>query len=895
MKAGKCLCCALTIGVIMFSVTAFGQEIRWQPVSATVASTLDDQGATVGTSSEIFVEVVPAQVSMEIRMQGWGTAPGTPCLGTFQGTLDSAGFATGSGDALSALEPWVDTAIIDLGRSDWLYAGQASVPAVSTATADFEYGASPIDHAQCDDGTIFYGGQMEVVVPAGAAGTYTIDFNPADTKTFFNNATGAKIPGLVRTPGLITIPEGACCYELPDPLCVFTTESDCMGNMAYAAPKVWSSGVLCPPGGPECPKCIEDTDCADPYQAGPPEVNPNGGVCTDDTCVLFVCHNMANYDPAYCCNPVSGELTEIDDDNECTADVCNGDGSVDHNDLTGTDCTHENACVINDVCDAGVCVGDLPTDLMLACPPDCPAGWFCNDEAGHEMEGLCDCRLSTPLALVKDAVCVAAGDPVNVALQMGAGSAVVTGFQALMTYEPCCVDFVSVGPCEESMFSTVVDWWVDEVAGEVWYAAIAYDEVTYAVDGTTGPYDLACMEFTRKSGVDCDDVCGTCEFCIISRNPLNTLLTNDRGQSVDLDIDECISDAMLDTPLSLYVPAGARVNSNCGVSFATVTWETAPYAEDICNDFTLVCDLEHDGNPPVALPDDLYLHGGVFPQGTTYFVCTATDTECGGEVTKVWTVDVSDQHALDVEVHLGPTMVAGMYTRCICFYLYDSSAIPEPFCTAMAFGGPWNFPDHARETIKIDKGNYVCIEARDPLHTLRSTADVECIDNAWTAVFKGDPALQYVGKSHWLVGGNLDFYEPGGNPDVIDVLDFGVYMFEVSSMAAYAPGGNDCAGGDASALYPHADINADGFVDALDYAFLTENYLADSKHGCFEDPGSVVYTPVLDITVKELRQRGMGHLAVGDLNHDGRLNGEDMALYSQGVVPTRMKTDRIGR
>jgi hypothetical protein len=255
-----------------------------------------------------------------------------------------------------------------------------------------------------------------------------------------NDQNAQKIPGLIRTVVGITVPEGACCYGLPTPSCAYTTQSDCMGdNVSYPPPKVWTEGNLCPPAGPDCPSCTEDGQCADPYDPGPPEVNPNGGVCTIDTCVDYVCYNTPDYDPNYCCNPVTGDLIIINDqeanpaDHECTNDVCNGDGSVDHDPLTGTSCTHLNACVINDECDAGVCVGDLPPDLMIPCPggdTDCPAGWFCNIDAGDPMEGYCDCRLSTPLAIVKPDECVAEDEHVFPTLSIEAGSAAITGFQS---------------------------------------------------------------------------------------------------------------------------------------------------------------------------------------------------------------------------------------------------------------------------------------------------------------------------------------------------------------------------------------------------------------------------------------------------------------------------------
>ena len=531
-------------------------------------------------------------------------------------------------------------------------------------------------------------------------------------------------------------------------------------------------------------------------------------------------------------------------------------------------------------------MGDLPVDLMISCTDDtdCPAGWFCNLDAGDPMENVCDCRLSTPLCPEFDDVCYEEGDPVYAVIAMEAGSAAVTGGQFLMTYDPTCIEFVSIGDCG-GIFNTVIEWWVDEVEGLIWYAVIAYDELTYKVQSTTGPYDIACMEFIKLAG------CDPCNMCLTSDNPYNTLLSDDQGKSVSLvdmfpdDPKLCCDDLMLDGDMEMWVPAGAEVNADCGVTYAEVYWD-APYAVDEClGPLDLDCDLEHDGG--VTLDPGLIMTGGIFPQGTTYFVCTATDDVCGSEITKVWMVSVSDQQTLDVEVHLSPTMYAGLFSRCICFDLIADCAAPEHLCTVMDFNGPYNFDAHARTELKVDKGNYICIEARDPLHTLRSTAGVECIDKKWTAVFKGDPLLGEYGDAHWLIGGNLDFHEPNGNPDVIDVLDFGVYMAAASVGVTYANGNTTC---DTAA--PHADLNADGVVDSLDYAFLTENFLADSKLGCCEEPGSVVYTPVLDISVKELRALGMGYMAAGDLNHDGRLNTDDMALYRQGGQPTPSKVKR---
>ena len=206
----------------------------------------------------------------------------------------------------------------------------------------------------------------------------------------------------------------------------------------------------------------------------------------------------------------------------------------------------------------------------------------------------------------------------------------------------------------------------------------------------------------------------------------------------------------------------------------------------------------------------------------------------------------------------------------------------------MDFGPPANFRGHARDSLKIKKNNWVCLTAQDQLHTLRSSADVECVGTTWVAVWKGDPLLD----GNWLVGGNLDGYKKeDSNPDVIDVLDFGKFIFETARGASYATGDTSCAD---VANGPHGDINGDGAVDNLDYAIIQNNFLASSKNACCPDASAAVPTPIMSISVKELRMMGLGELAVADLNSDGMLDMADMDAYQAGaavqtVVPGRKR------
>jgi hypothetical protein len=382
-------------------------------------------------------------------------------------------------------------------------------------------------------------------------------------------------------------------------------------------------------------------------------------------------------------------------------------------------------------------------------------------------------------------------------------------------------------------------------------------------------------------------------------NPRNTILSNDTGNRVST-VESCCKDIHGRGEITLDTPDSVGVNADCGVATADVTWD-CPSATDTCDgELVVTCIADHEGDDPVldaaaaALLDSC---GGEFPQGTTFFRCEASNS-CGDTEVHVWTVDVSDQQGLAVEVHLSPTIVGDNFMRAIDFDLYDYACSPATsICEVMTFGGPFNFPAHARANLKVDKSNYACITAKDPLHTLRAAAVIECVDNAWEAVFKGDPLL----GGNWLIGGNLDCWKADGSGNTIDILDAGMYLGIIAG--AYGPGAaTPGANTDCATPGPHGDINADGVVDSADYSFILENYLAASKHACCPEAGADAgdYTPITSITVKELRQRGLTELIAADINRDGVLDGADLDAYMSGQDPTpvnisKNRGSKVGR
>ena len=869
--------------VVLAGVTAVSAdpapELRWQPVGSSDSFQIIDNTGTPGTPSEILIPVGNITVTIELKVSGWGLAPGNPVLGAYQGTLNSAAsYDNGVGATIGPLNPLTnDGGFMDLSRPDFVFFGISPLVNAGTFSLDYEWGSTCMGAFPSDDGTIKYGGTLILDLPAGAKGTYEIQLNPDPAKTFMNNGIAEQIPGMAITPALVTVVTGKCCYNIGDislPCADGITEAEC--DMLTDPGRVYTffRDGLCPPAGSYCCNCSYDGDCND------------GNDCTLDWCGVGAecyCHTDPIYDVATeCCDPAGAALTPIDDGLPCTEDVCDPNtGEVAHNALPAdSSCDDGNPCSVDDVCDGTTgttaCSGSTPEAAMIACPGgdfQCPAGWFCEMDPIQPMFGYCDCSLETPLCIGFDGVCYEEGDPVIASVAIGAGSAIVTSGQFLMTYDPTCLEFVEIGPCEgDGKFLTVVDYWVDEIAGKIWYAVLAYNDGDHTTNyGTVGPYDLACIEFVKLGN------CEPCDVCLISENPYNTLLGDYHGENVPLDNCGCSAGIVLDGEVTIVCPSGADVNVDCGVVDAEVLWDP-PYAEDEClGALDVVCIAEHDGGLPIS--QDMIMHGGNFPQGTTFFECSA-ENECGSYDRCLWWVTVSDKQTLDVEVDLSPAVVPNL-TRCIMFDLIYNCAAPQTVCAEVTFGPPYNFPNHGTATLDVDKGNFECVEARDPLHTLRSFSDIECdeVTGNWKVVFKGDPLT----GGNWLVPGSLDFYQVGDNgPNHVDALDFGVYMWQLG--ADYGTGDTACGADCALGSFANADLNGDGMVDAIDFGIIENNFMAQSKLGCCGYATAGAFEPVLDISVKELIRDGRGELAAGDINNDGRLNLDDMALYAQGGV-----------
>jgi hypothetical protein len=302
---------------------------------------------------------------------------------------------------------------------------------------------------------------------------------------------------------------------------------------------------------------------------------------------------------------------------------------------------------------------------------------------------------------------------------------------------------------------------------------------------------------------------------------------------------------------------------NFGASY-DVYWDNlrsnavgTPSATDNCDGAPTITGVRSDSQPLTA----------PYPAGTTDIVWTATDA-CNNDVsaTQHVTVVASNELVVDVELE-GLSAFTG--SRCITFELWNCGNPPVVVSEVLDFVNGVA----SDQTLLVPCGAYTCITARDELHTLRNTiSPLQTSGTQYIASFTGSKAL---------IGGNL-------NDDYwVDILDFGVYSFKfttkyrdgVEVLAAPVNGNTDC-----STAYPHADIDGDGIVFTGDFSFIFTHFLDGNEPNCCGAPLQIP-GPITDITVAELRKRGLGALSVADLNKDGRLNDQDIAAFAAGARP----------
>jgi hypothetical protein len=466
---------------------------------------------------------------------------------------------------------------------------------------------------------------------------------------------------------------------------------------------------------------------------------------------------------------------------------------------------------------------------------------------------------------------------------------------------------------------------VDEVAGVIFYA-VGVQVVPGGcgvVDCTKGsflPGAFATISFTKIG------FCNECELCFDNENPQHTYMTTTKGDQVHPAEKGCSKTIADNGPISINCPGDAAVNADCHQSTASVSWPTVTASDECDGDVPVTCTCEHTSLNPqwkcfvsgaqtlipcpstacdaaggtcvdvAVVPDcdGFALSGGNLPQGHYEFSCSATDDLCKETATCTWTVEVSDQNSLNVELQLSPIVSGYQFQRCICYEFWASCApqVMEEVCETVTFVGPFNQVGHGTDGVKVPKGaNYECLTARDRQHSLRATYfPLLCdpVTHKYDAVFKGDPFF----GGNWLIQGNIN-RKDGDSDRLIDILDFGTFIGQLNNNPM--PGKNKTCEASPNPGAIHADLNGDGIVDVADYTFIANNFLENDKDKCCPDDG-VASVPQgrTEISVDELRTLGMEDLIIADLNSDGLVNTADMEAFLTGARPAAPKSSGRG-
>ncbi|MFQ5591429.1 MAG: hypothetical protein ACE5HE_09725 [Phycisphaerae bacterium] len=377
----------------------------WDPTS--VGTLLGSFQGTIDPTSYLGANASPPNPGVDLNPFGW---PLTPTDGAFQavqvcGNLDCLFDPTnpacdwdefGNCAVTPCLDP-PDPRPFCFERPDWVFAGGNYVETVTTDSLSYSWSAASTSCTSDPDAglTKFYGGTLQLEVPVGAQGTYTINFVDDINFTLMTTCLGILITPITSIPAQISI---ACVTDADCDDGNDCTQNICTGGICtYPAE---ASGTSCG-GAPVGPCDAQDTcDGAGVCQtnfaaAGTACGDPNSSECDDpDTC-----------DGTGGClaNTLPDGTTCSDDGLACTLDECAAGACIHSPRPAGTPCgdPSDTGCDNPDTCDAfGVCRSNLE-----------PAGAACGDPTDTECDGADTCNGNgVCLANVRPAG-TACGDP----------------------------------------------------------------------------------------------------------------------------------------------------------------------------------------------------------------------------------------------------------------------------------------------------------------------------------------------------------------------------------------------------------------------------------------------------------------------------------------------------
>jgi len=491
-------------------------------------------------------------------------------------------------------------------------------------------------------------------------------------------------------------------------------------------------------------------------------------------------------------------------------------------------------------------------------------GWSASFDNLLITSGPSDPRLD--LVDATGSACYEPGDQITVELTMadiGTTGADASGYQAFLSFDDSALSFVS-GSYVAPQFGLHVLDPIAAVGNEIDLAAVIDLGSGQMPDSSDAV--LAALTFDVTAPIEACDVATAVQF---RSTTFGTTIADGTGAPIPgVALNDLPTITIDGAAPALSIPSDITVNADAGGCTATLDPGMAS-ANDGCDPMPIFTGTRDDGQP-LSAP---------YPQGDTTITWTATDA-CGNEATADQIVTVLPNNTLDVAVGYDGSFTGTTFNRCITFELYPTGCgTPETVDAVLTF-----VDGVAVQSIDIPCGDYECITAVDPLHSLRRTdddGDFAIVGTSYACDFTATGTTDDA-----LVQGNLN------GDDFIDILDFGTFVSQFGT--DYGTADTDC-----TTPAPHGDFTGDGVADTADVSFIVINFLeladtpccatllAGSSPAYVHIDGAVSHRgrPLRAIAVRELHRRGLHELAIADLNGDGWLDGADVTALIGGATP----------
>ena len=493
--------------------------------------------------------------------------------------------------------------------------------------------------------------------------------------------------------------------------------------------------------------------------------------------------------------------------------------------------------------------GDIcPSDAAKRTPGFCGCG---SPETDSDTDGTPDCAEGRVVLSLAPLAPAASDAPFVVRVQASEAlvpGMVYTGLQLAMHFDTEWLELVAVEPIEGGPLNMPIATMIDNGLGTLRYA-IGVGPESEPSGAAAGLVDLV---FALKK----EPLCGRASLlgfrsfgafgnALAARTPGadGTVVT---PVAVDLD------NADLDTlpPTLTGVPAEVPevpvdIGRDDGAFIATAPTVTA---YDLCS-----------GALPVSLDviypaprgtEHAWPADGVFPTGETRLVWTATDAS--GNVSRAErSIVVGPYQLLDVTVTLGGFLQAPT-TRNVRIAGSGGGAAWERILE-VEFAR--SNPGQQGSTVSLTgvqippRAVQDCILAKSREHSL---------SDAMAPIASGGRFV----TTHVLRQGDCD------DTDAVDIYDFSIFVASRSNAASSYRAPNAIA-----------NFNADLRIDTVDFSFISLAFF-EVGDGC--TTGAAGAAPVERVSVKELRRRGLGELAVADLNGDGWVDRRDVRQAIEG-------------